>query len=38
MRVGVLAGNFFTHTIYSLASSCDKKLPANRQKNGVAGN
>ena len=38
MGVGQLAGNFLTHTSYSLASSCDKKLPANREKNDVAGN
>ena len=38
MGGGVVAGNFFTHTSYRVASSCDDKLPANSRKIDVAGN
>jgi hypothetical protein len=38
IRVGVEAGNFLTNTRSTAASSCEEKLPANRQENDVAGN
>jgi hypothetical protein len=38
MGGGVVAGNFSTDTRSNPASSCEKELPANRQKNDVAGN